>query len=153
MGYAEADLLGMRIYDIIAHDDEDIDRHVERSLELRQRHIGERKYRRKDGSVIVVDTSASVISYGGRTALCAVSRDVTERRQAEESLKKSEASLAEAQHLAHLGGWEWDIETGEVSWSDEIYRIYGLEPQSIVPGFERFMQVVHPDDRSRLRKT
>ncbi len=151
MGFSEEELLGMRIYDFIDHDDEDIDRHVERSLKQRQRHIGERRYRRKDGSVILVDTSASVISYGGRTALCAVSRDVTERREAEEAVRKSEARLAEAQRLAHLGGWEWDVQTDEISWSDEVYRIYGLKPQSVVPSFDRFMEVVHPDDRNLVR--
>ncbi|HLL40673.1 MAG TPA: PAS domain S-box protein [Rubrobacteraceae bacterium] len=150
MGYAEEELLGMRIYDFIAHDNADIDRNVRRSLEQKQRHIGERRYRRKDGSVILVDTSASVISYGGRTALCAVSRDVTERREAEEVVRKSEARLAETQRLAHLGGWEWDIQTEEVSWSDEVYRIYGFAPQELVPSLERFMEVVHPEDRGLI---
>jgi diguanylate cyclase (GGDEF)-like protein/PAS domain S-box-containing protein len=152
MGYAEEELLSMSIYDFVAHDDEDIDRHVLRSLEEKRRHIGERRYRRKNGSEILVDTSASVIPYGGRTALCAVSRDVTERRAAEEAVRKSEARLAEAQRLAHLGGWEWDIQTDEISWSDEVYRIYGLAPHSIVPSFERFMEVVHPDDRELVAK-
>jgi diguanylate cyclase (GGDEF)-like protein/PAS domain S-box-containing protein len=153
MGYAEEELLGMQIYDFIDHDEADIDRNVRRSLQRKRRHIGERRYRRKDGSVILVDTSASVISYGGRTALCAVSRDVTARKEAEEAVRKSEARLAEAQRLAHLGGWEWDVRTGEISWSDEVYRIYGLPPQSVAPSYERFMEVVHPDDRELVRST
>ena len=153
MGFSEKELLGLRIYDFIDHDHEDIDRHIRRSLKEKRRHIGERRYRRKDGSVIVVDTSASVISYGGRTALCAVSRDVTERRKIEDAVRKSEMRLAEAQRLAHLGGWEWDIQTDEISWSDEVYRIYGLAPQSSVPSYEGFMAVVHPDDRNLVRTT
>jgi diguanylate cyclase (GGDEF)-like protein/PAS domain S-box-containing protein len=153
MGFTEQELLGMRIYDFIAHDREDIDRHVRRSLKEKRRHIGERRYRRKDASVIVVDTSASVISYDGRMALCAVSRDVTERREAEEVVRKSEARLTETQRLAHLGGWEWDIVTDEISWSDEVYRIYGLTPQSFVPSYERFMSIVHPDDRGLVART
>jgi diguanylate cyclase (GGDEF)-like protein/PAS domain S-box-containing protein len=153
VGYSDEELFGLQIYDLIDHDREDIDRHVRRSLSEKRRHIGERRYRRKDGSVIVVDTSASVISYGGRTALCAVLRDVTERKEAEERLRKSEERLAETERLAHLGGWEWDVRSGEISWSDEVYRIYGLEPRSVVPTFERFIEVVHPDDRERVRKT
>jgi diguanylate cyclase (GGDEF)-like protein/PAS domain S-box-containing protein len=152
IGYVEEELLGMRIYDFIAHADEDIDRQVRRSLKEKRRYIGERRYRRKDGSVIFVDTSASVISYGGRTALCAVSRDVTERRVAEETVRRSEIRLAETQRLAHLGGWEWDVRTDEISWSDEVYRIYGLAPQSAVPSVERFMGIVHPDDRELVGK-
>src|SRR5918997_2378098 len=84
MGYAEEELIGRQIYDFIDHDKEDIDRNVRRSLEEKRRHIGERRYRRKDGTVIVVDTSASVISYNGKTALCAISRDITERKRFEE---------------------------------------------------------------------
>jgi diguanylate cyclase (GGDEF)-like protein/PAS domain S-box-containing protein len=153
VGYAEGELLGMRIYNFIAHDDADIDRHVRRSVEEKRRRIGEREYRRKDGSVMVVDTSASVISYAGRTAICAVSRDITERKEAEEALRRSEARLAEAQRLAHLGGWEWDVHNDEILWSDEVYRIYGLEPQECAPGFERFIEIVHPDDRDLVTKT
>ncbi len=82
-----------------------------------------------------------------------MSRDVTERREDEEAVRRSEASLAEAQRLAHLGGWEWDVRTDEISWSDEVYRIYGFAPHEVVPGFERFMEIVHPDDRELVRKT
>jgi diguanylate cyclase (GGDEF)-like protein/PAS domain S-box-containing protein len=151
MGFSEEELLGMRIYDFIAHDDEDIDRHVRRSLKEKRRHIGERRYRRKDGSVILVDTSASVIPYGGRTALCAVSRDVTESKQAEEAVRRSKASLDESQRIAHLGTWEWDVVTGEVMWSEETFRIYGFEPNAFDPTFQKLVEVVHPNDRSVLR--
>jgi diguanylate cyclase (GGDEF)-like protein/PAS domain S-box-containing protein len=151
MGYAEEELLGMCIYDFIDHDEDNIDQHVQHSLREKRRHIGERRYRRKDGSVIVVDTSASVISYDGRTAMCAVSRDVTERKEAEEAVRRSKASLAESQRIAHLGTWEWDVVTGEVVWSEETFRIYGFEPNAFVPTFEKLVEVVHPDDRSLLK--
>lgn len=90
MGYTEDELIGRQIYDFIDHAKEDIEANIRRSLQEKRRHIGERRYRRKDGTVIVVDTSASVISYNGKMALCAVSRDVTERKRFEEVLKESE---------------------------------------------------------------
>jgi len=57
--------------------------------------------------------------------------DVTDRKQAEERLRRSEAQLAEAQQLAHIGSWSWDLETDAIDWSDEHYRIVGLRPQSV----------------------
>jgi diguanylate cyclase (GGDEF)-like protein/PAS domain S-box-containing protein len=64
----------------------------------------------------------------------------------------SAARLADAQAIAHLGSWEHDIVTGELRWSDEVFRIGGYEPQSFVPTPERLMAIIHPDDRDRLRR-
>src|SRR5215211_4501809 len=152
MGYTEEELLDMEIYDFIAHERENIDAHIQRSLEKGRRRVGERRYRHKDGSIVIVDTSTSVLTYRGKTALCAVSRDVTELRRAEEALHKSEASLAEAQRIAHLGNWEWDVVAGEVHWSDEVFRIYGYQPREFVPTLDRLIEVVHPEDRERFRE-
>jgi diguanylate cyclase (GGDEF)-like protein/PAS domain S-box-containing protein len=79
-----------------------------------------------------------------------VQTDVTERKEAEEASRKSQAGLAEAQRMVHLGSWDWDPRSGGLDWSDETFRIYGFEPQSFVPTFERLLEVVHPDDRKTL---
>jgi diguanylate cyclase (GGDEF)-like protein/PAS domain S-box-containing protein len=94
----------------------------------------------------IFDAEGNVVEYQS------VGRDITKRREAEESLKRSEASLAHTQRLAHLGGWEWNVETDEVSWSEEVYRIYGLAPRSVVPTFERLMGLVHPEDRELVKR-
>ena len=78
--------------------------------------------------------------------------DVTERRRAEEALRRSEAGLAEAQRVAQLGSWEWNVVTGETSWSDETFRIYGFEPGAVVPSFDRMIDAVHPADRAAVRE-
>jgi diguanylate cyclase (GGDEF)-like protein/PAS domain S-box-containing protein len=75
-----------------------------------------------------------------------------QRKRADEALRRSEASLTEAQRIAHLGSWERDVKTGEVSWSDETFRIYGFEPKEVVPTFDRVMELVHSDDRELIRK-
>jgi len=62
------------------------------------------------------------------------------------------ARLAEAQELAHIGSWEWDMVADRVTWSDELYRIYGFEPQSIDITYERYLERIHPDDREPVRK-
>ena len=61
--------------------------------------------------------------------------------------------LFEAQEVAHIGSWEWDMAADRVTWSDELYRIYGLEPQSMNITFERYLERIHPDDRDLVKKT
>lgn len=77
-------------------------------------------------------------------------RDITERKQIEEKLKRSEALLAEAQQLAHIGSWNWDIAANSVEWSDEQYRIFGLAPQETPMTYDRILRYVHPDDRAAI---
>ncbi|MBA2734711.1 MAG: PAS domain-containing protein, partial [Acidobacteria bacterium] len=73
-----------------------------------------------------------------------------ERKQTEIELQAREAQLTEAQSIAHLGNWEWDIATNKVNWSDEEYRIFGHEPQEFVATYEAYMNCVHPDDREMV---
>ena len=80
--------------------------------------------------------------------LDSVSREIAERHRIEAALRRSEARLSEAQQLARVGSWEWDIRANVVTWSDELFRIYGLEPQSLSPSYEEFLERVHPDDRA-----
>src|SRR5690349_15187605 len=58
-----------------------------------------------------------------------------------------ERQLAAAQEITHIGSWEWDVRSNRVMWSDELYRIYGLEPRSVEITFESFLARVHPQDR------
>ena len=94
LGYTAEEINMLTIYDFIAHSPKDIDRKIEELIELKRHFIGERKYRRKDGSIIDVEVSGSFIAYGGRKALSIVSRDITERKRAEEKLKKVEQEKA-----------------------------------------------------------
>jgi PAS domain S-box-containing protein len=74
--------------------------------------------------------------------------DVTERRQAEDAVRRSEAYLAEAQRLTHTGSWAYDPSTGETTyWSDELFRIFNLDPRVGPPTSAAFWERIHPDDR------
>ncbi len=73
--------------------------------------------------------------------------DVIERKRAEESLRQSQSMLARAEKIANVGGWEWDIRSGELIWSEQTYSMFGLEPGRFVPTYESFLAYVHPDYR------
>lgn len=80
-------------------------------------------------------------------------RDVTERKRAEEAVRQSEARLAAAQRIARLGSWDWDIVTDELYWSDEVYRIFGVQPHEFSPTYQKFLGTVHPDDRAFVQES
>jgi len=75
----------------------------------------------------------------------------TEQRLIREQANRSEKQLAAAQHITHIGSWDWDVRANVVTWSDELYRIYGLEPQSCAITFETFLARVVPADRERIK--
>ncbi|HEX8547418.1 MAG TPA: PAS domain-containing protein [Cytophagaceae bacterium] len=85
-----------------------------------------------------------------KKVLKGISQDITERKVVEESLKLREAQLSEAQAIAHLGSWEWDLEENRVSWSEELYRIFGYGPGEMDLDFQSYMNHIHPSDRERL---
>jgi diguanylate cyclase (GGDEF)-like protein/PAS domain S-box-containing protein len=108
--------------------------------------------RRKDGSTFPVETGVGSIDYGERRMILASVRDITERKRAEEALRRSETNLAEAQRIAHLGSSEWDLRTGEVWWSNEAYHIHGFKPHQVSPTLKTVEVVFHPDDRHLFRE-
>jgi PAS domain S-box-containing protein len=71
-------------------------------------------------------------------------------RHAIRQLEENQSVLNEAQRVAHVGSWEWDIPTNRITWSDELYRIYGLEPGSTPMTYESYLERVHPNDRGRV---
>lgn len=79
--------------------------------------------------------------------LSGVMMDITERKLAEEKLKKNEANLLAAQRIAHVGSWEFDVQSQQLTWSQEKCRIFGLDPSEPEPTYPQLMEMIHPDDR------
>ncbi len=82
-----------------------------------------------------------------------LSRDITERKQAENALIESTRRLTEAQRLASLGSWALDMRTNRLEWSEEVFRIFEVDPGRFRASYEAFLEMVHPDDRSRVHQT
>lgn len=82
----------------------------------------------------------------------ALQEEVAEHLRAKEDLARAKRRLAEAQRIAHLGNWDWDIVNNELWWSDEVYRIFAAEPQQFPATYEAFLAYVHPDDRDSVNE-
>lgn len=87
---------------------------------------------------------------GAVIALLLVLVNVTDQIKAQESLIRNEEALNSAQAISHFGSWDWDILTGQLTWTDEIYRIFGLQPQAFSATYEAFVETIHPDDRDMV---
>ena len=154
-GASEDDLIGRNAFEMIAAEDQ---QHAMQDLQNNLKLGGlmhvEYTLVRKDGSTFPAEISVSTIRdpEGIPQSFISIIRDVTEHRQAEEKVRKSEARLAEAQRIALLGSWEVDRVRNEVVWSDEVYRIFGLTPQEFPVTHEAFMSLVHPDDRELVQR-
>jgi PAS domain S-box-containing protein len=79
--------------------------------------------------------------------------EVRERTLTQQALQQSEARLRDAQRIAHVGNWDWDIVNNQLWWSDEIYRIFGLRSQEFGATYEAFLSYVHPDDREFVKQS
>ena len=84
--------------------------------------------------------------------LLVLSKDVRDYRRLEMEIQENKKALDEAQHIARIGDWKWDMVTNEVTWSDEVYRIFGEQPQSFEPTFERFMSYLPDEDKATLHE-
>lgn len=110
------------------------------------------RFRTASGEERWAAVNAALIEFDGERAVLSATRDVTERNRTVAALRRSERSLAEAQRIARLGNWHWDVVSNALHWSDEIYRICGLEPQEFGATYPAFLERVHPEDRAALEE-
>lgn len=152
-GYKESELLGMTFMDVTHPEDRLTDREKYDRLAASQArdYLAEKRYVRKDGREIWVQVAVGMVrdSHGRAVQSIGVVQDITERRRWQQALQESEAGLAAAQRLAHIGSWEWNITDDTARWSEETFRIFGVTRGQLERHRETFVGMIHPDDRQR----
>ena len=114
----------------------------------------EEKYRRKDGSSIWVSNNVSLVPGTERVPrfIMALSEDISQRKRAEEKLRRSEADLLDAQRMSRTGSLKIDISSGTVTGSPQVFRIFGVMPGEDTSTPEFWLGRTHPDDQKRVRE-
>ncbi|GAB6039410.1 ATP-binding protein [Endothiovibrio diazotrophicus] len=154
-GYRAEEVLGRRPSLLKSgHTDEATYRELWRTVLAGGIWRGELLNRTKEGRLYWESAAISgVRDEQGRIAqLLAVKTDVTERKRAEQALRDNRALLAEAQRIAHLGSWQWELSERRMQWSEELYRIFEVDEERFIPTLDATLDRVHPDDRPLLQR-
>jgi PAS domain S-box-containing protein len=106
--------------------------------------------RRADGEEFPLELSLASFELDGETFFTGILSDISERKRAEQALRESESRLLRSQQIARLGSWEWDIAADDVTWSEELHRLYGTSPGEFEASYQAFLERVHPDDRAAV---
>ena len=150
LGYSPDELRGLSFSDISHPDDRDISRHRLESLlsgEIDGYRL-EKRYMRKDGRTVWCALYVSAIrdTKGKHSGTVGVIEDISDRKLAEKQLCSTMASLESAQRLANLGSWSYNLQTRELNWSSEMFKICGVDPEQGAPSYGRHKEFVHPED-------
>ena len=168
-GYTAAEVLG-KTTPLLWHDPEEVARHahelsteqgepIEPGFEVfaaraRQNMVEETEWTfiRKDGTRVPVLLSVTALrdEQGNLTGFVGLVRDLSERKQADEELRRSQAALREAQRIGEIGGWEWDSRQDRFWWSEEFRRLFGITPEALPPNYAEHLESFVPESAARL---
>ena len=152
LGYSSEGLVGMRVPDIEANMDT---QEAYQDFVAKLQDQGERPFegvlRRKDGTTFPVEVNAAYVDLDEEHEyVLAIARDVTEQRKRERELRRNKEFLEKTQEIANIGGWDYDSRSDRLRWTDEVYRIHGLDTE-FDPTVEATLKFYHEDDRQRIR--
>lgn len=158
-GYAFAEVEGRAVWDVLVPPEEREDVHHEAFDALARKPQAQRgaytnHWLTRDGRKRLIEWANAVLpdAHGEMAFMVSVGIDITERRLAEAALRDSEHRLNEAQRIAQLGSWELDLVSGELIWSDEIFRLFEIDKSRFGASYEAFLDAIHPDDRDRVNQ-
>ena len=146
-GYSREEALGRVTHELLATVFPESGQAVEDALARDGRWVGELRHTRKDGGVIVVSSRQALqrAADGRPIAIIELDSDITERKRAEEELAHVAGLLERTEEISKTGGWEYDVASGELTWTDEVYRIYGVERTSDPTEVTRAIAAYDPD--------
>ena len=150
LGYTREELLSLKISDIDPGVGESCLATVANELAQSGFTTFESAHRRKDGSTFPVEISIKRVDLG-RVYNVTVVRDITERKRVEEAFRGKSEEFEEAQRLARLGSWRWDARTDTMTWSEELYRVYGMDPHLPLPSHKQHASLFTAESWSRLQ--
>ncbi|MBI5583448.1 MAG: PAS domain S-box protein [Deltaproteobacteria bacterium] len=156
LGYSREELEGRHYNEITYLEDLEIGQDVVRQLISGQTETAafEKRYQRKNGDPLWVYIHTSLLKDAAGEPLHFITQieDISERKQAEEALREKDYLLSEAQRIAQIGSWSWEIPTARISWSDETFRIYGVSPETFVLSDYSFLGLIHPEARPAMQE-
>lgn len=154
LGYSETELLKLSFHEITHPEDLRADPAFEQMMvgEI-PAYQAEKRYLRKDKQVVWGWLSMSLMRVQGQPLYFIVQiQDISDRQRAEIQIRTSEARLAEAQRIAHIGSWEFELDTQKILWSAELFRIFGRDPAQGEPTYPQLVQLIHPDHRAPFQQ-
>lgn len=150
LGYSSAEIVELTLYDLVPHDKESFQRNIERILAQKNHSFGERRYRRQDGTLVDVEVTGNVISYGGRKVLCCLVRDITSRKAAEEALRQAEEKYRTIFEHATEGIFQSTPEGRFISANPALARLYGYDsPEELIASITNIGQQLYVDSNRR----
>jgi len=157
-GYSANEITGQNVGVLMAANDaRRHDAYVQRYLEDETSRIlgtGRRvEAKHKDGGLFPIDLAVSELKQDEEHFFIGIVRDITSQVEFEDRLRDSEEKLKEAQRVGKIGNWTLDMITGDLYWSDEVYRIFGRNPDDFQPSYENFFKLLHPEDVEAIRQS
>jgi PAS domain S-box-containing protein len=150
-GWSRDEVIGRTPFDIrIWVEPTDREEFVKATLANGSTRNLEVRYRCKSGEERVGLASAEIMEIEGETCILSAMIDITDRKNAEDALRRKDAELGEAQRLAQLGSWQWDPKTRMLTWSEGLYRIHGLDPKLPPPSVQELQRLLTPESWEQL---
>lgn len=146
-GYTSTELKGVSVNKVI---NESLSKKFFRAIEKNGYEYAELQMLKKNGSYYFAEIKGNKIKIGSKDLVMVLLNDVSERHSTEQAMRKSESRLREAQKLAHFGHWDYNFINKKMAWSDEVYKILGLNKKSHFPTLSNSLALVHIDDKKKL---